>query len=296
MQSIFLTLGIVVAAVTAFRLIAFVRLYTRGSAIGRYRREGAYALVTGATDGIGKAMAAELAAQGFNVILHGRSADKLAAVREEIQKVAPDRDVRLLIHDGATDPHPPLSSVTSLPITVLVNNVGAAFTKELSKFTTAEIDENVNLNVLFPTHITHTLLPHLARPALVINLSSWAALQPPPYLAVYCGTKAYNAAFSNSLARELDDVETIALVVASVQSAGNRGPVGFFRPTAQTFAKRVIAIVGCGRKSVTPYWPHALQAYLISWLPEWVLDPVIKQSMAAAIVQNQAPRAGNTPA
>jgi len=104
-------------------------------------------------------------------------------------------------------------------------------------------------------------------------------LFPPPYLAVYAATKAYNNAFSISLARELDNIEVISLLTGSVNTGTNKKPVSFIRPSASTYAKHVLKIVGCGRKSIMPYLPHAIQTYLISLLPERLIDNATKNAI-----------------
>ncbi|CAF0842622.1 unnamed protein product [Didymodactylos carnosus] len=200
----------------------------------------------------------------------------------------PDREVVCIVHDGSKDGKLNLSAIKSFSINVLVNNVGIGPMKELGQFSSTEIDETVTLNVLFPTHLTHSILAQLSRPSLILNVSSWAGIQPPPYLTVYAGTKAYNNAFSNSLSREVDDsMEIISLIVGSVHSAGNRAPITFFRPSSTVFAKHVLSIVGCGRKSVMPYWPHAVQTYLLSWLPGWLIDKAMKKAMEGPLKQHK---------
>nr|WP_199080213.1 SDR family NAD(P)-dependent oxidoreductase [Pedobacter sp. ASV19] len=135
------------------------------------------------------------------------------------------------------------------------------------------------LNTVFPSQLTRSLLPHFRNPSLILNVSSYAGLYPPPYLAVYAGTKAYNNAFSISLARELDNTEVISLVTGSVHTSANTKPVTLMRLDATTYAKCVLAIVGCGRKSIMPYLPHAIQTFLISLLPEKFMDRATKQAM-----------------
>jgi 17beta-estradiol 17-dehydrogenase / very-long-chain 3-oxoacyl-CoA reductase len=51
------------------------------------------------------------------------------------------------------------------------------------------------------------------------------------------------------------------------------------RPSAATYAERILAIVGCGKKSIMPYWPHAVQTFIISLLPEKMIDNATKKAM-----------------
>jgi len=266
-----------------YRLLSFIRIYIRPSSLHKYLRTGAYAVVTGASDGIGKAISLALAKKGFNLIIHGRNEEKLNAVKKEISHVNNTLKVVTMVHDGAKDTELDITAIRSLPITVLVNNVGAGPVKAFDQFSNMEIEDTVNLNILFPTHLSNVLLRYLSGPSLILNLSSYAGLYPPPYLAIYAGTKAYNNAFSNSLSIELENVETISLITGSVHTGSNKKPVSFLRPTSETYAKRVLSIVGCGRKSVIPYWPHAFQIFLLSLIPDALSSQMMKSAMKKEI-------------
>jgi len=270
-------IGAIQVIYIGYRLVSFIRIYIRPSSVRKYLSTDAYAMVTGASDGIGKAISLELARTGFNMIIHGRNEDKLNAVRKEILNINESLKVVTIVHDGAKETELDIYSIRSLPITVLVNNVGVGPVKEFGKLSNMEIEDTVNLNILFPTHLTKALLPY--RLSLILNVSSYAALYPPPYLAIYAGSKAYNNAFSNSLSIELENVETISLITGSVHTGSNKKSVGFLRPTSEEYAKRVLSVVGCGRKSVMPYWPHAIQTYLLSFLPDVISNQALKNAM-----------------
>jgi len=272
-------IGAIQVIYVGYRLVSFIRIYIRPSSVRKYLSTDAYAMVTGASDGIGKAISLELARTGFNMIIHGRNEDKLNAVRQEILNINESLKVVTIVHDGAKETELDIYSIRSLPITVLVNNVGVGPVKEFGKLSNMEIEDTINLNILFPTHLSNALLPYLSGPSLILNVSSYAALYPPPYLAVYAGSKAYNNAFSNSLSIELENVETISLITGSVHTGSNKKSVGFLRPTSEEYAKRVLSIVGCGRKSVMPYWPHAIQTYLLSFLPDVISSQAMKNAM-----------------
>jgi 17beta-estradiol 17-dehydrogenase / very-long-chain 3-oxoacyl-CoA reductase len=274
-------IGSATVLLCAYRAVSFVHFRLRPSSLGKYLISGAYAVVTGATDGIGKAVAMELAGRGFNLVLHGRNHEKLQTVKGEIEKAHSGRQVVTIAHDAGANSRLDISAIKSLPICVLVNNVGGAEPKSLAQSSNAQIDRTINLNTLFPTHLTCDLLPHLVRPALILNVSSYVSVFPPPYLAAYAGAKAFVTAFSMSLSREVESVETIALITGSVHSAGNKKPVAFLRPDSATYAKSILSVVGCGELSVFPYWPHAIQAYVFSLMPRRLLERAMKRAMEA---------------
>jgi 17beta-estradiol 17-dehydrogenase / very-long-chain 3-oxoacyl-CoA reductase len=256
-----------------------MNVYLRPSSLEKYLSNGAYAVVTGATDGIGKAVAMELAGRGFNIVLHGRNNEKLDVVKSQIHKTHAGRDVVTIVHDAGASSRLDISAIKSLPISVLVNNVGGGEPKSLEQSSCADIDQTITLNALFPTRLTCDLLPHLLRPALVLNVSSNVSVFPPPYLATYAGAKAFVTAFSNSLSREVESVEAISLITGSVHSAGNKKPVTLMRPDSATYAKSILSVVGCGKLTVFPYWPHAVQAYAFSLMPRRMLEKAMKKAL-----------------
>jgi len=269
-----------------YRVINFIYPYVKPSGLQKYLHPDSYALITGSTDGIGKAIALELSRRGFNIILHGRNSDKLRVIENEIKTINIHCKIISLLHDGSRNNPLDLSSIKDLPISVLVNNVGVGPIDELTSFTNKEIEETIRLNTIFPSQLTRNLLPQLNKQSLILNVSSYAGLFPPPYLAVYAGTKAYNNAFSISLARELEGIEVISLITGSVNTGTNRKPVTLMRPSAEKYAKSVLNIVGCGRKSIMPYWPQAIQTYFISLLPERLLDHATKNAIKKELQAN----------
>jgi 17beta-estradiol 17-dehydrogenase / very-long-chain 3-oxoacyl-CoA reductase len=276
---IIIIIGLMALARGLYLFSTFLYTYIRPSSILKYKTDGAYAVVTGATDGIGKAIALELAAKGFNLVLHGRDMNKLTAVTRGALEINPVLDIRSIVQDSSLNNLPDIAAIQKLPIRVLVNNVGIGPIKAFPQFSRAEIDATVNVNILFPTHLTNSLLPFLSGPALILNISSYAGIHPPPYLAIYAATKAYNNAFSKSLSVELENVETISILTGSVHTGSNKKPVSFLRPSSRHFAQKVLSVVGCGKKSVMPYWPHAVQTYLLSLLPERMMDRAMKNAM-----------------
>ncbi|KAI1177669.1 short chain dehydrogenase/reductase [Nemania sp. FL0916] len=170
-------LGAGIILYASYQILDTAWLYTRPSSLCRRylytdssgRR--AWALVTGSTNGIGKCLAQELAANGFNIVLHGRSARKLQTTCAELRAAYPEIEIRILIADAAQC-HLPESvdfkrirdDLADINLTVLVNCAGAgpkpAF-GTLEAYTQQEILDNLRLNVTFPTLLTAALIPVL---------------------------------------------------------------------------------------------------------------------------------------
>ena len=120
-------IGAAVVLKSLYDFAYFVTLYLSAPSVHRYLHGIApYALITGATDGIGKATAKELYKRGFNIILHGRNHDKLRQVEEELRKLG-NKDVKIWVEDACRDSIDFGTAVAQwegLEITLVVHNVG----------------------------------------------------------------------------------------------------------------------------------------------------------------------------
>ena len=163
-------------------------------------------LITGASGGIGEALARELAARPSDLILVARSADKLQALADELARAH-----RITAHVVAIDLAQPGAAARVAEaaraigrVDVLVNNAGfATFGPFAASDLAVEIDE-IRLNVETLTDLTKRMLPDLlAAKGRILNVASTAAFQPGPVMAVYYATKAYVLSFSEALAFEL---------------------------------------------------------------------------------------------
>lgn len=284
--------GIATAAYTTLRCLRFIYLYTQASSIKRYLYgHDPWALVTGASDGIGLGIAHELATKGFNVILHGRNPEKLDRTKNQLEKEHKNVDFRTAILDASSATSQQIdglvASLDGLNLTVLVNNVGGGVkVQPLEKCTAEEVDFAINVNARFPAQLTRALLPKLSRPegpTLIMNIGSLAD-SGVPYATVYGGSKAFNMAMSSSLAVEVKveakDIEVLAIPIGRVTDcAHNEEPSSFFTPTARTMARACVDRVGCGRPVVVGYIGHAMQKFLIDLLPVFVFEMLVVPAM-----------------
>jgi len=166
------------------------------------------ALVTGASGGIGRELAREFAAGGYDLVLVARSGGKLEELAAELRErhgVAARVLAKDLAKPGTPDEIFQDLAGAGIEVDVLVNNAGfATFGPFAETDLVAEIEE-IQLNVAALTHLTKRFLPAMLarRRGGVLNLASTAAFQPGPLMAVYYATKAYVLSFSEALAEEL---------------------------------------------------------------------------------------------
>jgi NAD(P)-dependent dehydrogenase (short-subunit alcohol dehydrogenase family) len=152
--------------------------------------EGSTALVTGATAGIGRAVALQLAQLGAEVIVHGRSAERGAEVVQEIQ-IAGGKG-RFIAADLADADDVRRLAAEAGPVDILINNAGVYKFGATADTDDAFFDEHVNLNLRAPHILVQQLVPGMAERGngAVVNLSTVAANIPARTAGVYGATKA----------------------------------------------------------------------------------------------------------
>jgi len=167
------------------------------------------ALVTGASGGIGLALSGELAANGHDLVLVSRSAEKLDQVARELRtKFHVDVECcpRDLSDHASIDTMWREVTTRAAGFDVLVNNAGAGLHGAFSGQDVGAIERLISLNVLALTVLTRLALPHMLaqRRGRILNVASVAAYQPcGPHEAVYYATKAFVLSFTKALSSEL---------------------------------------------------------------------------------------------
>lgn len=186
-------------------------------------RYGGWALVTGASAGLGEQFALQLAAAGLPVVLVARRADRLEALAARIRK---EHGVEaLVVGDDLSDPAATeriAAAVGTREVGVLVANAGFGFSGPFVEGDAAEDARMVALNCAAVVAQAHRFVPPMlarGRGAVVV-VASLAAFQPTPWFAVYGATKAFDLAFAEALRSELrgSGVDVIALCPGSTKT------------------------------------------------------------------------------
>ncbi|EEP81892.1 predicted protein [Uncinocarpus reesii 1704] len=292
-------IGAVTVCCVLLKVSSIMLEYVRPSRLSKYLREDtvAYALITGATDGIGLGFARELCRQGFGVILHGRNQQKLQRTQDALKDEFPDAQIRTFICDAAL-PTPPevfdelVRDLVDVKLTILINNVGGSAGaaenpfKSYEECTSDQLDRVLNVNARFMTQLTRALLPQLRQngPSMILNICSFSA-PGIPFVTAYSATKGYIKGFSAALSMELKmqkkNVDVVTLIVGEVHTASYRMPPSFFVPTGREFARSALKNVGYGSGTITGYWPHAIQHAFVSAIPEWMRQRFVMQAVGA---------------
>ncbi|KAG6889104.1 hypothetical protein C0995_003673 [Termitomyces sp. Mi166 len=252
--------------------------------------KGAWAVVTGASDGIGKEFAFELAKAGFNVLLVARNKALLQTTASDIAKKYPGVSIETHSIDFAKNDevsYRDLSAVLSdRDIGVLVNNVGKSHAMPVYLVDTPkeEMTDIVAINVNATLRVTYAVLPGMVQSpdamferkrGLILNIGSFAGAIPSPMLAVYSGTKAFLATFTSALAEEVRahniTVEHVNTYFVVSKLSKIRKATAFV-PEPGPYVRSVLSKIGlaCGAAysgrpgTSTPYWSHALLDYAMT--------------------------------
>ena len=162
-------------------------------------------LITGASRGIGRAIAEKLAANDVQLLLHGRDTVALAEVCDSIN----DRCARVvrLIHDlavpsGISDL---IDQVGKNPLDLLVNNAGIAIVKPFCEITSIEWEQTVGVNITAPFLLMQHFAPHMPPGSSIVNILSIAAKTGFANWSAYCMSKFALEGCSQCVREELRD-------------------------------------------------------------------------------------------
>lgn len=279
----------VVVALLALRLALrlsslFFRFFLRPGK--NLKAFGSWSVVTGATDGIGKALAMELARKGMNVVLMSRTQKKLEEVRAEILAKYSSVQVEILAVDfnNIDDPRE-RKAVADLiervgDVGVLFNNVGVSyeFPQFFDQLPDERVESLIKLNVTSLTVMTKLVLPGMAqrKRGAIVNVSSGSGRLLVPLLSQYSATKKYVEQFTLCLADEYSaknvHVQCHVPMFVSTKLAKIRH-ASFLVPSPATYARASVAFLGYDTL-VSPYWPHALQIWIYENAPTWFMSKV----------------------
>jgi len=246
---------------------------------------GSWAVVTGATDGIGKGFCEELARQGMNIILVSRNMEKLMLVANEIEK---NHDVKTKVVDidftKDKDAQSRLEAETGqLDIGILVNNVGVSY-QHPEYFLNIEDGASqcraiVDCNIISMMDVTRAVLPGMVarNKGAVINMSSFLA-HSGPLLSVYAASKAFVMQFSKDIQLEYKDQGITVMCAAPYYVASNMSKIkktSWTTPSPTTYSRSVLGQLGL--VGVTAgFWSHDIITTAISLLgplgPEKMLE------------------------
>jgi short-subunit dehydrogenase len=178
-----------------------------------------YALITGASKGIGRAIAEELASRGHHVLLVARSGSLLREVADQLAEKYKIQADCLAI--DLSDTNAPLQVISWIrekgyDINILVNNAGYGLSGNFEQYSIEDHRAMMQVNMSVPLELTGMLLPDLKKQTrgYILNIASAAAYQAVPGLTAYAATKSFLLSFSRGLQYELRKTNVSVTVVS----------------------------------------------------------------------------------
>jgi short-subunit dehydrogenase len=171
--------------------------------------DGCSALITGASAGIGREFAHQLAPRAGSIVLVARRVDRLEQIRDELTARNPNLNVH--VHAADLSQQDDMSRLADwlereqIPINLLINNAGLGDRGEFATSEPTRVGDMLAVNIVALTLLTRRLLPQMiaAKGGAILNVSSCASFLPMRGFAVYAATKAYVTSFSEALRMEL---------------------------------------------------------------------------------------------
>jgi short-subunit dehydrogenase len=242
-----------------------------------------YALITGASSGIGAAMATIAASRGCDLALVARRKDRLETVAAKLKEFGAQVDLFVtdLAQIGSATALANTVRETQRPVDILINNAGSTVVESFMRSSLEQQRAFIELTINTPTILTHAFLPHMVtqRFGRIINISSVAALSSGGKgNTLYPAGKSFLLKFSQSLNAEVKDCGVYVtavlpgFVATEFQQANNipmdGGAPRNFSQTAEEVAREAWARNRKGHEIVVPGGPPKLAAALMRYLPE----------------------------
>lgn len=252
------------------------------------------AIITGASSGLGAEFARQLAPVAKSLLLVARREEALNQIKAELLALRADLQVRVCVADVATDEGRArvveCVDVFDLKPNVLINNAGIGDYGDFASADAAKLRGQIDLNVTALVLLTHAVLPRLAAPAGILNVSSLASQVPMPDLAVYGASKAFVTSFSEALRVELREKNIVVSALCpgptptnfgkNARRAGgpdtNRSGQGLLRIAPEVVVRAGLDALASNRACVFPGTGVSIAAPLFRIMPRslmrWVLE------------------------
>jgi 17beta-estradiol 17-dehydrogenase / very-long-chain 3-oxoacyl-CoA reductase len=267
----------------------------RHDLIERYGK-GSWAVVTGATDGIGKAICHELAKSGFNIILVSRTILKLKTVAEDLcQKYDIKTHIIQFDFNAQTKTEEYLQTFGPLnmnyDISILVNNVGSDHHDSFKAITLEDVAQEVNVNVIPLAMLTKLLFADMDKRterSAIINMSSFAAEFPFPMKCIYSATKAFDHFFTIALRAEyiygkVDFLSVKPLEVGTPMTGNEPDGIVVLKP--EQVASAIFNDLGHEEETIG-HWLHKIQGYIILLVPRFIINAFMRKYWYDLVLKN----------
>jgi len=288
LQTVLSVLGLLVALRFLFVVVRalYKRLLRPAADLSRLKKNNAWAVITGSSDGIGKAFAFELAKRGFNIFLISRTQSKLEEVSSQIVKKYKVNTEILAVDFASKDQSfygDIAEALAKKNVGILVNNVGINYPYPGNFLDTDKtVNESIiTVNIGSINEMTRIVLPKMVerKAGGIINVSSLSGVFPAPLLSGYSASKAYIHFFSLNLASEYRKSGIFVQSITPSMTVSNMSKIRRSSLLAGVTTPEVIAkgsVDTLGQEiHWSPFWLHGLIEYVFAALPlSFVLNKI----------------------
>jgi uncharacterized protein len=254
---------------------------------------GKWALVTGASAGIGVAVARELASHGAKLILTARRRERLDALAAELA-AAHNTETRLVVADlnspGAPQQIYDATEGAGIVVDILINNAGLGHYGEFYKLDPEHEYSMVRVNCEAVVRLSRLFIPRMVerRRGWMLVVASTASFQPIPYNAVYAATKVFDRFFALGLAAEVErfGIKITALCPSTTETEffDISGGGGVFRrlagmQSAQEVARKAVVALDRGKRTIVPNFKGALGAFLTRFVSTRRITAILEKAI-----------------
>jgi len=259
---------------------------------------GKYALVTGASKGLGYHLAFELARRNYNLLLvslHDEGLDEMTSNLKrkfgiDVQFMESDLSINQSVYDIA-------NWANKFPVSVLVNNAGVGGTKAFDSASSDYLEQIIDINVRTTTILTHQLLPLLKKQTqgFILNVASMASFSPIAYKTVYPASKAFIWNFSRCLYQELKNTNVFVSVIhpgpmktnpdvtARIEKQGFFGKIGLL--STEKMAEIAIRQLLRRDNLVIPGFLNKINWLIMQIVPIWLRLIILSKVVSREIKQ-----------
>ena len=243
------------------------------------------ACVTGASAGLGKVFAKQLAERGFDLLLVARDVDRLTSIADELSL---QHGITATVHQADLSRDEPMRALAERlskeeRLMVLVNNAGFGTKGKLANRPVSEQATMLELHVMAPMLLTRAVVPRMIerREGFVITVASVASFTASMGNVNYCATKAYQRVFMEGLAMELagTGVRVQALCPGfthtefhdRMQVDKSQGiPAWAWLPADEVVRDSLENAFGTGKTVVIPNWKYKMLVLMLRYMPIWL--------------------------
>ncbi len=256
-----------------------------------------YALITGASKGIGEAIARELAAKKINLLLVARGESLLKEISAQLSAEHGIQADHIALDLSEPDAPAQLYSWViekGYQVNILVNNAGYGLSGPFDSYTSREHIDMMRVNMNVPVELSLLFIPHLKQASpksYILNIVSSAAYQAVPGLSVYAASKAFMLNFSRGLRYELrkSNISVTAVSPGATDTAfSNRAKIGAkalraaekFNMTPKTVAEIAVAAMFARKAETVTGFVNKLTVFLV-----WLLPKALTEKTAAGLYE-----------